>query len=284
MRTAVITFTYNEAVNLPIWLRHYGGNFGEENLFVADRGSDDGSLQSIGGANLLRLPRNEFDEFEKTNFISNFHRSLLNFYDTVIITDCDELLVPDPQKFASLRDYVESSTFDYANCVGLEVVHIINAEMPLDLTQPILSQRQFVNFRSVGCKNLVSRVPTMWLPGFHSCNHPPRIDPDLYMIHTKLMDYSIAMRRQKINLGTVWSQRSLDQKFGAHHRFDLRQFVHQSFLVPIDAINRKLVMPFGFDAEIAEITAKTVQHNGYFHVPMNISRLVELPDRFRRLI
>jgi hypothetical protein len=282
--TAVITFTYNEAVNLPIWIRHYGANFGESNLFIADRGSDDGSLDDVGSANVLRLPRNDFDEFQKTAFMSNFHRSLLNFYDTVIITDCDELIVPDPLKFENLRDYIETSNFDYVNSIGLEILHIINAEMPINLTMPVLSQRKYAHFYSVGCKNLISRVPTTWLPGFHSCNHPPRIDPDLYMIHTKLMDFSTAMNRQRVNIDTVWSQRSLDQNLGAHHRFDLKRFVHEFFLVPIDVINRNLVLPFTFDAEIAEITSKTIEHEGYFHIPMNISKFVELPDRFRNAV
>ena len=273
MRIAVITFTYNEAVNLPIWIRHYGANFGERNLFVADRGSNDGSIAAIGACNLLHIPRDEFDAYQKTDFMSNFHRSLLNFYDAVIITDCDELLVPDPAKFASLRDYVENCSFDYVNAIGLEILHIINAELPIDVAKPLLSQRRFANFYSVGCKNLISRVPTTWLPGFHSCNHPPRIDPDLFMIHTKLMDFSTATRRQQVNIDTVWSQRSLAQDLGAHHQFDLRQFVHQCFLVPIDGINRNLVSPFAFDAEIAEIMARTVEHEGFFHIPMNISKM-----------
>jgi hypothetical protein len=282
MRIAAITFTYNEAVNLPIWVRHYGCNFGEENLFIADRGSNDDSLDAIGAANLLRLPRDAFDE--KTDFMSNFHRSLLNFYDAAIITDCDELLVADPQKFKSLRHYIETSSFDYVSGIGLEVLHMINAELPIDLTRPILSQRRFANFYSGGCKTLISRVPVAWLPGFHSCNHPPMIDPDLYMIHTKLMDYGTAMRRQQVNLETVWSQRSLEENFGAHHRFDLKQFVHQCFLVPIDTVNRGMTSTFTFDTEIAEILSRTVEHEGYFHIPMDISKLVEVPDRFRNIV
>jgi Glycosyl transferase family 2 len=284
MRTAVITFTYNEAVNLPIWLRHYGTNFGEANLFIADRGSNDGSLGAIGEANLLRLPRDSFDEYQKTDFISSFHRSLLNFYDAVIITDCDELLVADPQKYQNLRHYMETTSHDYVSGLGLEVLHIINAELPIDLSKPILSQRRYANFYSAGCKCLISRVPTIWLPGFHSCNHVPRIDPDLYMIHTKLMDYGAAMNRQQVNIDTKWSQRSLEQNLGAHHRFDFKTFVHQCFLVPIDAINRGLISPFTFAAEISEIQSRTTEHEGYYHIPMNLSKLVELPDRLHPLV
>jgi hypothetical protein len=284
MRTAVITFTYNEAVNLPIWVRHYGSNFGEENLFIADRGSDDGSLASIGAANLLRLPRNAFDEYQKTDFISSFHRSLLNFYDAVIITDCDELLVADPLKYQSLNHYLDATNHDHVSGVGLEVLHILDIELPIDLTRPILSQRRYANFYSAGCKCLISRVPITWLPGFHSCNRRPRIDPDLYMLHTKLMDYGIAMQRQQVNLGTVWSERSLEQDLGAHHRFDFPRFVHESFFTRVDAVHRNLASPFVFDAEIAAILARTVEHEGYFHIPMNIAKLVELPERFRTVV
>jgi hypothetical protein len=138
MNTAVITFTYNEKVNLPIWLRYYGDNFGEDNLFVADRGSNDGSISNIGGANLLKIPRNEFDEHQKTDFIANLHSALLNYYKTVIITDCDEILVPDPLSYRTLRQYVDEGDFEYVNAIGLEVLHMINQEDPLDLSRPIL--------------------------------------------------------------------------------------------------------------------------------------------------
>ena len=107
MATAVITFTYNESVNLPIWMKYYGDLFGQKNLYVVDRGSDDGSVNDIGDVNLIRVPRNDFDEHQKTNFMSTFHKSLLNFYDTVIISDCDELLVVDPEKHSNLREYIE---------------------------------------------------------------------------------------------------------------------------------------------------------------------------------
>ena len=62
MTTAVITFVYNEAVNLPIWRRYYGGIFGERNLFVIDHSSSDGSTDDLGDMNKLWLHREELDE------------------------------------------------------------------------------------------------------------------------------------------------------------------------------------------------------------------------------
>lgn len=282
MATAVVTFTYNESVNLPIWRKYYGQNFGEKNLFVADRGTNDGSIDDLGDVNLLKLPRNEFDEFQKTDFISLLQQSLLNFYDTVIITDCDEILVPDPAKFASLSEYIDKNDFEHMNAIGLDVIHIIDREAPLDLSAKILSQRSYARFQPSECKALIARKPMKWLTGFHSCNRPPRFDGMLYLFHTKTMDYGAAMARQKINQDTIWSERSLSQNLGQHHRYDFEKFVHEGFFVPSNEIRQGRIAEFNFEAEIAEFLSKTVEHQGSFYVPMQMpKKYVRIPEIFR---
>src|ERR1700721_1783368 len=125
MSVAVVTFTCNESINLPIWLRYYSANFGAKNLFVIAPGSTDGSTDNLGDVNRILLPRLEFDELKKTGFISSFHRSLLHHFDTVIYTDSDELIVPDRDLYDSLSDYLNKNDFDYVTCLGLNVLHII---------------------------------------------------------------------------------------------------------------------------------------------------------------
>jgi hypothetical protein len=284
MTTAVITFTYNEKINLPIWLRYYGSNFGEENLFIVDRGSNDGSVDDVGRANLLKIPRNEFDEHQKADFLINLHKALLNYYKTVIITDCDELLSPDPLSYPTLRQYIDESDFEFVNAIGLEVLHIVDQEGPLDLTRPILSQRQFARFQSPSCKNLIARTPIRWLTGFHSMDRPPRFDGILYMFHTRVMDFYIALARQQINRDTVWSSRSLEQKLGAHHRFDQQTFVHNNFLGLADMIKRGEIGEFEFEKELEAISVGTKEHQGSFYIPMNIQKLVRIPERFAEII
>jgi hypothetical protein len=216
--------------------------------------------------------------------MSNFHRSLLNFFDTVIITDCDELLVPDPEAFADLREYISGTDFDYVNSIGIDVLHIMNEEGPLDLFSPILSQRHYGRFHSPVCKALISRVPMTWLPGFHSSDKPPNIDTKLYIFHTKVMDYNLAMGRQQINLTTTWSDDSLVRNYGAHWRFDYQTFVHMNFLAPMDIIKRGLVHEFEFGVEVAQIRELTVADKGFFRIPMNISKMVRIPERFQKLL
>jgi hypothetical protein len=279
--TAVFTFVFNESVNLPIWSRYFGALFGPENLFVIDRSSTDGSTASLGGGiNRMILPPRPFDEFEKTGFINSFHRALLYHYDTVIYTDCDELIVPDLQVHENLVAYLRNSDFDYVTCVGLNVHHMITLEAPLDLDAPILAQRRYARFGSPSCKSLISRVPLTWRPGIHSCDRPPNIDPALFLFHLKLMDYTVAMRRQGVNLATQWSSRSLEENHGTHHRYDYDQFVREGFLDPVNQL-RKGTAPFDFVREIEQIQDQTREHDGFFYIPMNIYSLVEIPEHLR---
>ena len=233
---------------------------------------------------MIKLPRDEFDEFEKTEFINHLHSALLKFYDAVVYTDCDEFLVPDPERHARLKEYIATMSVDCVRAVGIDVLHIINHEFPLDLSKPILSQRQYGKFGSPSCKALISKVPLRWLPGFHTCDLKVGIDPALVMFHLKFMDYNIATQRQIVNVETVWSKRSLENKFGEHHRWDMKQFVHSGFLVPADVFNRNAYGEFDFADEISAFDANTALSNGYWYIPMNIHKYVKLPERFSQLL
>jgi hypothetical protein len=281
---AAITFTYNENINLPLWIKYYGAQCGENNLFIADRGSTDGSIHDIGEANLMKLPRNEFDEHGRTVFINELHAALLKFYDVVIYTDCDEFLIPDPAKFESLRTYIHSMSGDYARAIGVDVLHIINEELPLDLSRPILSQRCFGRFGSASCKALIARAPIRWLTGFHSCDKNVPIDPSLILFHLKAMDYAIAVNRQVVNQETVWSKRSIDENLGVHHRWDMKTFVQNLFFVPADIYARNGFVDFEFSGEIEAFQDRTTLANGSWYIPMDMHKFVRFPDRFRALI
>jgi len=280
MNVAVITFVYNESVNLPIWLKYFGANFGARNLYVVDRESNDGSTADLGDANRILLPRTKFDEHRKTGLLTSLHRSLLHEFDAVIYTDCDEVIVPDPAIYGSLAEYVSKMSGDYVGCVGLNIHHVISREPPLDLGRPVLSQRKYARFMSATCKTLISRTPINWLPGFHSCDKPPRIDPDLYLIHLKFMDYGIGMARQKVNLDTAWSERSLNENFGAHHRYGYERFVREGFLDAVNMVTNSVLDPFDFAGRIQEIVSGTEERDGFHHIPMGLTSWVEIPDRF----
>ena len=213
--------------------------------------------------------------------MSSMQNALLNYYDVVVCGDCDELVVPDLAAYASLADYAERMDADYATCIGLNVLHILNQEPPLDLSKPLLAQRHFGRFMSATCKTMLSRVPIRWLPGLHCLNRRPKLDPKLFMFHTKTMDYSIACARQEINNATAWSDASLSQNFGAHHRYQFAQFVRECFFDPANIINQGKVEPFDFSEEITKFESAIVEKDGNYWIPMNMDRWVKIPDHMR---
>ncbi len=281
MPSAALTFVYNEAVNLPIWIKYYGANFGEKNLFVVDRESTDGSTDNLGAVNRIVVPRDAFDDKKKADFMSSMQNALLNYYDAVVCGDCDELVVPNLGPYANLADYIAKMDFDYVTCIGLNELHILNMEPPLDVSRPILIQRRYARFMSATCKTMLSRVPIRWLPGLHCLSRRPKPDPNLFMFHTKTMDYNIASARQEINRETAWSEDSLSQNFGAHHRYEFAQFVREGFFDPANIINQGKIQPFDFSEEMAQFGAETVEKDEYFWIPMNLNRWVEIPANLR---
>ncbi len=286
MSFAAITYVFNETVNLPIWVNYYGKLFGYENLFVVDRYSNDGSTDNLGAVNVIKVPRRPFDEHEKTDFMSAFHASLTSFYDAVIITDCDEILVPDVGNFSDLNDYIAKLDGDYVNAIGIDVTHMITEEPPIDLLKPILSQRRYGLFSSPECKHLLSRIPLKWLPGFHASNMPPRFDPNLFIFHLKFMDYGAAANRQKINLETKWSEDSLKKNYGFHHRHGMKQFVRDGFFGPINLLERDKTAEFTFFDEIRTMLERTVKDpDGNFRPPMDVAKkVVVIPERFSHVL
>jgi hypothetical protein len=281
MNVAVVTFVFNEFVNLPIWRRYYGENFGEQNLFVVDNGSNDGSTSDLGKVNRIVIPRDTFDDGKKAGFISSYQQALLEYYDAVIYTDGDEILVADPVRYRNLNDYVSRMGSDYVTCIGLNVLHVLNQEPPLDLARPILAQRRYARFNSATCKTLLSKVPINWTPGFHGLNLRPKFDPNLFMFHTKTMDYSIASQRQAVNNETPWSSDALATQQGAHHRYAYDRFIREFFFDPINIVNQGKIATFDFSEEIARFDTEMVERDGRFWNPMNIDRWVEIPAHLR---
>jgi Glycosyl transferase family 2 len=283
MATAVVTFVYNETVNLPIWLRYYGDIFGQRNLFIVDHGSTDGSTDAIGSANRVCLPRNELDEHKRCVFMASFAKALLEYFRTVVYTDCDEMLVPNLVKYGNLAAYIDRNTFDYTAGVGLNLHHIVGQEPALDLSLPILAQRRYARFAAAMCKPLITRTPLVWATGFHSSDKPVQIDPDLFLVHIKAMDFDCALQRQKITREMAWAEESIKAGHGAHARYDDDRYTREFFLDPKNLVTSPShgVQPFEFSKEIEQIKAETVLRQGIYCSPQFPGKMVEIPESLR---
>ena len=181
---------YNESVFLPMWLAHYGGQVGRENVFVVDVGSNDGSTSGLG-ANCVRLPRAYLDEERRTSFVHHFHASLLSYYDIVIFCDADEFLVADPAVYPDLIALLEDRRENVLAGIGLNVVQVLDQEPSLDPEVKILAQRHYAQFDSLYCKPLIARTAVPWTPGFHSSSDRFDLCTSLYLFHLKAVDKEI---------------------------------------------------------------------------------------------
>ena len=213
---------YNEADFLPMWIRHYSRQFGAENCFVIDHGSDDGSTENLGAANRVRIPRSPMDDKRRADFLSEFCNSLLSWFDSVIYTDSDEFLVADPRLYSSLAELCSRTLADVVTATGLNVVHVPADAPPLDVEAPLLAQRRWGVALAAASKPLLTRRRIVWPPGFHSYDGPPVFD-GLFNFHLPVADRSIALRRQAKRRTVNWA---VDISPNHSHRVGASQIEH----------------------------------------------------------
>jgi len=217
MKIFAMTFAKNEDFFLPRWVRYYGAQLGYENLFVIDHDSTDLSTINLGAANVIRMPASEFSDSKRAQFASKMHEALISyFYDGGFVTDTDEFIVADPEKFSHLKQFIEEINPPSLTPIGIELLHIPTVEGNLQPHLPILSQRRHVFFNRDICKQSYSRIATTFGGGFHASTNRPQFNESLFLIHLKNFDYQWRLARQLVTRS--WSY---DSDFGTHARASL---------------------------------------------------------------
>lgn len=204
---------YNEEALLPIWARHYARQVGADQCYVVDHGSS-GKISLPPGVNLLRIPRSPHDDERRAEFISEFARGLLRYYDWVIYTDVDELILADPQLYRDLPSFTASADVPQTvTAIGFDIQHVPALELPLDPDRPVGQQRGWARFTSAMCKPVLTTRPVTWSPGFHCCEYPP-VFSHLYLFHLHWADLTVGLDRQRKTRAMPWA----GDQFGNHQR------------------------------------------------------------------
>jgi hypothetical protein len=215
-RIACLTMVRDETVALQVWYRYYATVLGHENLFVIDHNSKNYAPRSVIGEdrrlNVFRIPfdnhaghiegQRSFDAIRFT-FASQIMSGLLKYYDMVLFTDTDEIFVPDPEKYNSLREYLERSRRDVVAGVGIEIFHDPSIEAPFDARFSVLEQRSNFTYKFHYSKPHIVAKPCRIGP--HGSSLPFYIDPDLYLLHLKYLDWDLSLSRQS-NLFDCFSE------------------------------------------------------------------------------
>jgi hypothetical protein len=266
LKRAAITMVFNESIFLPIWLDHYGAQFGLKNLFIIDDGSIDGSTSDSRIVNLVKKDRTLFDEHDRSSLVSSFHRRLLSYYDVVIYTDVDELIVIDPLVGMSLREYLSSDVFEHKNVIGLNILQEIGREHPIDLNQPLLEQRKFAQFHLIYCKPAISKVPMIWGPGFHHARQrDPLYDPNLFLFHLRAIDVALAKERHRAHNPLVFSANAFFQEHSPQFGWSEEKYLQAFF--PRSACDFEGAQTFTFDSIKPLITARVANQMPIFRIP-----------------
>ena len=169
---AVFTICRNEGGYLPVWLRYYRQYFSDEDIYILDNGSNDGSTSNLSAHVRLVLSAKYSDHHWLLNTVQNQTRDLLNLgYKYVLFTEIDEMVVPDPKKYPlGLMDYIRRTRQKSVRVHAFDVRHDVKTEAKLDLRQPVLKQRRFWMRHDLYDKPLLTSVELHWTPGFHSCS------------------------------------------------------------------------------------------------------------------
>ena len=275
MRVCALTNVYNERFNLPIWLRHYEGQVGPENLLILDHGSDDGSTGDIGRAGVVRLPRTPFDDPQRADLVSHFATGLLRLYDAVIYSDCDEMLVADPAEYRDLTDFAARMDGPAATAIGLNVRHNLVAEDSLQHLKGILAQRSLVQFVSPMCKTLLVKQPPSWGGGFHSSNFEPAFG-GLYLFHLRDMDLAASLQRLAITRHVEFA----NPQHGQHHRATADAYVRR--FLPV--ASAPIAEGWDFSADTRTFRDRVIHsHTNRWYIPEHWHGEMHrrIPERFR---
>jgi hypothetical protein len=205
MKVAAVTMAYNEPHFLPIWARYYSSQIGAEHCYVVDHGSDDGSTKALRGVNVVRIPRSAMNDGQCAKFISTFCASLLEWYDYLIRSDADEIVVADPAHFSSLTDYCTKSQEEVVTAIGFNILHTDN-EAPLNFKKKLLNQRKWMYFLSSMCKPVLTRRPLTWSPGFHRAEGVRTKYEDLYLFHLRYIDQDAGLQRLARTRSQPWDE------------------------------------------------------------------------------
>jgi hypothetical protein len=157
-RHAAFTIVQDDPVNLKIWARYYRGEYAAGDCYVLHHPLVGES--PFGAAGWVVELHNEFDfeivpVFREESFnhtwlretVQHFQRFLLQSYATVLFTEVDEIVAPDPTATdLTLHEFVEAfadSADPNVRCTGHEVVHDYACEPPIDHDAPLLAQRTY---------------------------------------------------------------------------------------------------------------------------------------------
>lgn len=208
-KVVAITMARNDEFFLRKWVDYYGRELGNENLYIILDGTDQNEPQNASGANIIKLPHTDMSRTAGDKYrigkISDLANELFKKYDIVIGCDSDEFLVVDPAIKKSLREYLSSIKIKTTvSGLGLDIGQNMETEKQLDLSKPMLEQREYALLSTRYTKPVVLSQPARWGSGFHHVKGKNfHIDKNLYLLHFGAVDMNMLIKKAE-KRGADW--------------------------------------------------------------------------------
>lgn len=212
----VFTICKNESFFLPIWLKYYRKHFADEDIYIIDHDSDDGSTTNLNNINIIPVHHNEvFDHDWLLETVKQIQRELLLQYAYVLFVEVDEIVVTSPESNMSggLREYIDKNTHSIVRATGYNIMD---------------NGKLWVHHIMYN-KPVLSKVQLNWNPGFHSAVESMLVapDPHLYLFHLRNLDYNEQWKRtqkfhtMKFNQFSIQNHKGVASYTRTKEQFDL---------------------------------------------------------------
>lgn len=217
-KTAIFTIVKNESFFLPIWLKHYQHYFENQDIWILDHESNDGSTANLDtGINIIPVNHNKaFDYQWMLDTVKAFQQNLLNDYECVLFTEVDELVYTLKGLDITINDFLLDTNTNFTTCRSYEIIHSFD-EPGIAGISDIFDVRHYRCRYSNGCnKTLLSKVPLNWTIGFESIDADINFDYELYLAHIHRIDHETMYNR---NLrASEWEFSEDNLEMNAHNR------------------------------------------------------------------
>lgn len=194
---AVFTIVKNESYFLPIWLKHFKKFFNNEDIYILDHQSSDGSTKNLDVNTFLITNDLTFDHQWLTNQVEIMQEKLLEEYQCVLFCEVDELIYTVNEDFNNfIKLFLLDPTSNFVTVRSHELIQDLDNELPITEEDLIFENRNKWFHWKMYDKTLLSKIPLKWVWGFHdTIGYKKDFKYELFLVHLHRFDFELMLKR-----------------------------------------------------------------------------------------
>lgn len=181
-KIALFTIIDREAIFLPLWISYYKKNISNINIFVLTRNNNIFNFNKLNNDDICVI--NIDDEINDphsylvgSHIFIKYQQYFLKHFDVVMYADIDEFIVHE-----NLNGILQNDFISPIVTKGINVVHNLKDEPPLNLNEKFSTQRDYIVYSEWYDKPLILNSPISWTDGKHNFSTYNNYVDGLYLI------------------------------------------------------------------------------------------------------